>query len=82
VWRKSDRLKDLTVLSLGFQCMYEDNSGAGIMCLKLIGNRLVTARINGTLDFLEVESTLHGQAGDNLSSLSHRCKSHNFISSY
>lgn len=54
--------------------MYEDNSSSGIMCLKLIGNRLVTARINGSLDFLEIESTLNGPQTDKLSSLSHRCE--------
>ena len=45
------------------------------MCVKIIGNRLVSARINGSLDFLEIESSSSGQGVARESpSLYHRCK--------
>lgn len=43
------------------QCTYEDGSQAGIVCVKVVGNRIILARLSGSLDFLELETAYDGQ---------------------
>ncbi|ODM95859.1 Sterol regulatory element-binding protein cleavage-activating protein [Orchesella cincta] len=39
---------------------FDDGSCVGIMCVKLIINRIVVARINGSLDFIDIEPLTNG----------------------
>lgn len=38
-----------------FKCYFDDGSGIGISSVKLIWNRVIAAKLNGSLDFLELE---------------------------
>jgi hypothetical protein len=42
------------------QCLFEDGSGVGITSVKIIGNRVVAAKLSGSVDFLELVSYSHG----------------------
>lgn len=44
--------------------MFDDGSGFGISAVKLIGSRIVTAKLNGSIDFLQLESYSEGQQID------------------
>ncbi|XP_067004981.2 sterol regulatory element-binding protein cleavage-activating protein isoform X2 [Anabrus simplex] len=39
-----------------FKCLFEDGSGIGVTAVKIIGNRVVAAKLSGAVDFLELES--------------------------
>ncbi|XP_049801846.1 sterol regulatory element-binding protein cleavage-activating protein [Schistocerca nitens] len=39
-----------------FKCLFDDGSGVAVTAVKVIGNRVVAARLNGALDFLELET--------------------------
>ncbi|KAJ4442079.1 hypothetical protein ANN_11945 [Periplaneta americana] len=47
-----------------FKCLFEDGSGCGITSVKIIGNRVVAAKLTGSVDFLELESYSHGRQMD------------------
>jgi hypothetical protein len=44
--------------------VYEDGSGVGITSVKIIGNRVVAAKLSGSVDFLELVSYSHGRQMD------------------
>lgn len=46
------------------QCLFDDGSGLGISVVKLVGSRVVAAKLNGTVDFLQLESYSEGQQID------------------
>lgn len=46
------------------QCLFEDGTGVGITSVKIIGNRVVAAKLSGSVDFLELESYSHGRQMD------------------
>nr|CAD7427831.1 unnamed protein product [Timema monikensis] len=47
-----------------FKCMFEDGSGMGVTAVKMIGNRVVAAKLSGLVDFLEMESYSSGRQND------------------
>ncbi|KAL7307009.1 hypothetical protein TKK_0000758 [Trichogramma kaykai] len=47
-----------------FKCVFDDGSGLGISAVKFVGSRVVVAKLNGTLDFLQLESYSEGQQID------------------
>lgn len=47
-----------------FKCLFDDASGLGISAVKFVGNRVIVARLNGSLDFLQLESYSEGQQID------------------
>lgn len=47
-----------------FKCLFEDGSGIGITHVKVIGNRVVAAKLSGAVDFLELKSFSQGQPTD------------------
>ncbi|EFN85276.1 sterol regulatory element-binding protein cleavage-activating protein [Harpegnathos saltator] len=47
-----------------FKCLFDDGSELGITAVKLIGSRVVAAKLNGTLDFLQLESYSEGHQID------------------
>jgi len=38
-----------------FQCIYEDSNPAGVVAVKIIGSHIISGRLNGSLDFIEIE---------------------------
>ncbi|XP_059471097.1 sterol regulatory element-binding protein cleavage-activating protein isoform X2 [Neocloeon triangulifer] len=44
-----------------FKCLMEDPNGIGSTSLKIIGNRVVVAKLNGCIDFLEIDSYRKGK---------------------
>lgn len=44
--------------------MYDDGSGAGITSLKILRSRVVTARLHGGLDFLQLQTYSQGRPID------------------
>ncbi|XP_065352415.1 sterol regulatory element-binding protein cleavage-activating protein [Cloeon dipterum] len=44
-----------------FKCLYEDPSSVGSTSLKIIGNRVVVAKLNGCIDFVEIDSYRKGK---------------------
>jgi len=46
------------------QCLFDDGSGLGISAVRLVGSRVVAAKLNGTVDFLQLESYSEGQQID------------------
>lgn len=65
-------IMDIMYGSLLTQATFDDGSCVGIMCVKLVGNRIVIARINGSLDFIDIESSTNGFYTES-SSPYHRC---------
>ena len=53
-----------TQFLMNLQCLFEDESGVGITAVKIIGNRVVAAKLTGSIDFLELESYSHGRQMD------------------
>ncbi|KAI4480537.1 hypothetical protein M0804_010090 [Polistes exclamans] len=47
-----------------FKCLFNDDTGFGISAIKLIGSRVVAAKLNGSIDFLHLESYSEGQQID------------------
>ncbi|KAJ9574024.1 hypothetical protein L9F63_008550, partial [Diploptera punctata] len=47
-----------------WECLFEDDSGAGITSVKIVGNRVVAAKLSGSVDFLELKSYSHGRQMD------------------
>ncbi|KYQ48506.1 Sterol regulatory element-binding protein cleavage-activating protein [Trachymyrmex zeteki] len=47
-----------------FKCLFDDGSGLGISAVKLVGSRVVAAKLNGAVDFLQLESYSEGQQID------------------
>ncbi|EZA50256.1 Sterol regulatory element-binding protein cleavage-activating protein [Ooceraea biroi] len=47
-----------------FKCLFDDGSGLGISAVRLVGSRVVAAKLNGTVDFLQLESYSEGQQID------------------
>ncbi|XP_012288280.1 sterol regulatory element-binding protein cleavage-activating protein [Orussus abietinus] len=47
-----------------FKCLFDDGSGLGVTAVKFVGNRVVAAKLNGALDFLQLESYSEGQQID------------------
>ncbi|XP_015600062.1 sterol regulatory element-binding protein cleavage-activating protein isoform X2 [Cephus cinctus] len=47
-----------------FKCLFEDGSGLGISAVKFVGNRVIAAKLNGSVDFLQLESYSEGQQID------------------
>ncbi|GLH11360.1 F-box/WD repeat-containing protein 7 [Gryllus bimaculatus] len=46
------------------KCLFEDGTGIGITAVKIIGNRVVAAKLSGAVDFFELESFSQGQPTD------------------
>ncbi|XP_006568073.1 sterol regulatory element-binding protein cleavage-activating protein isoform X2 [Apis mellifera] len=44
-----------------FKCLFDDGSGLGISAVKFIGSRVVAAKLNGCIDFLQLERYSEGQ---------------------
>ncbi|XP_071451860.1 sterol regulatory element-binding protein cleavage-activating protein, partial [Hetaerina americana] len=44
-----------------FKCLFEDGSGVGITSVMIIGNRVVAAKLSGSIDFFELESYRKGK---------------------
>ncbi|CAL4194665.1 unnamed protein product, partial [Meganyctiphanes norvegica] len=53
------------------KCIYEDGSGAGVTSMKLSGNRVMLARLNGSVDMLRLESTATTSSNSNNSNNTH-----------
>ncbi|PNF43351.1 hypothetical protein B7P43_G14464 [Cryptotermes secundus] len=47
-----------------FKCLFQDGSGVGVTAVKIIGNRVVAAKLSGSVDFLELKSYSHGRQMD------------------
>ncbi|KYM91676.1 Sterol regulatory element-binding protein cleavage-activating protein [Atta colombica] len=47
-----------------FKCLFDDGSGLGISAVRLVGSRVVAAKLNGVVDFLQLESYSEGQQID------------------
>ncbi|XP_072761424.1 sterol regulatory element-binding protein cleavage-activating protein [Anoplolepis gracilipes] len=47
-----------------FKCLFDDGSGLGISAVRLVGSRVVAAKLNGSVDFLQLESYSEGQQID------------------
>ncbi|XP_076652872.1 SREBP cleavage activating protein [Halictus rubicundus] len=47
-----------------FKCLFDDGSGFGISAVKFVGSRVVAAKLNGSIDFLQLESYSEGQQID------------------
>lgn len=47
-----------------FKCIFEDGSGIGVTSLKLIGSRVIVAKLNGSIDFLQLQSYSQGRQID------------------
>lgn len=47
-----------------FKCLFDDGSGLGISVVKFVGSRVVAAKLNGSIDFLQLESYSEGQQID------------------
>ncbi|XP_014474392.1 PREDICTED: sterol regulatory element-binding protein cleavage-activating protein [Dinoponera quadriceps] len=47
-----------------FKCIFDDGSELGITAVKLVGSRVVAAKLNGAVDFLQLESYSEGQQID------------------
>ncbi|KAK9297624.1 hypothetical protein QLX08_008761 [Tetragonisca angustula] len=47
-----------------FKCLFDDGSRLGISAVKFIGSRVVAAKLNGSIDFLQLESYSEGQQID------------------
>ncbi|KOX73423.1 Sterol regulatory element-binding protein cleavage-activating protein [Melipona quadrifasciata] len=47
-----------------FKCLFDDGSRFGISAVKFIGSRMVAAKLNGSIDFLQLESYSEGQQID------------------
>ncbi|XP_066601673.1 sterol regulatory element-binding protein cleavage-activating protein isoform X2 [Prorops nasuta] len=47
-----------------FKCLFDDGSGLGISSVKFVGSRVLAAKLNGALDFLQLESYSEGQQID------------------
>lgn len=47
-----------------FKCLFDDGSALGISAVRLVGSRVVAAKLNGTVDFLQLESYSEGQQID------------------
>ncbi|XP_076397627.1 SREBP cleavage activating protein isoform X2 [Megachile rotundata] len=47
-----------------FKCLFDDGSGLGISAVKFVGSRVVAAKLNGSIDFLQLESYSEGQQID------------------
>ncbi|KAG8239294.1 hypothetical protein J437_LFUL019075 [Ladona fulva] len=45
-------------------CLFDDGSGVGITSVKIIGNRVVAAKLSGSIDFFELESYRKGKQMD------------------
>ncbi|XP_034937931.1 sterol regulatory element-binding protein cleavage-activating protein [Chelonus insularis] len=43
-----------------FKCFFDDGSGLGISAVKLVYNRVIAAKLNGSVDFLELERHSEG----------------------
>ncbi|KAF4532599.1 hypothetical protein B566_EDAN013377 [Ephemera danica] len=44
-----------------FKCLFEDHNGIGVTAIKIIGNRVVVAKLSGCIDFCELESHRKGK---------------------
>lgn len=42
------------------QCFFDDGSGLGTSAVKFVGNRIIAAKLNGSVDFLELERYSEG----------------------
>lgn len=51
-------------MNLILQCLYESPNSSGVTAVKLVGNRVVAARLSGFLDFLVLESYSRGRPID------------------
>lgn len=49
------------IFPLILQCLYEDPNSIGSTAVKIIGNRVVVAKLNGCIDFLEIDSYRRGK---------------------
>ncbi|XP_076756300.1 SREBP cleavage activating protein [Xylocopa sonorina] len=47
-----------------FKCFFDDGSGLGISAVKFVGSRVIAAKLNGSIDFLQLESYSEGQQID------------------
>ncbi|XP_015430485.1 PREDICTED: sterol regulatory element-binding protein cleavage-activating protein [Dufourea novaeangliae] len=47
-----------------FKCLFDDGSGLGISAVKFVGSRVIAAKLNGSVDFLQLESYSEGQQID------------------
>ncbi|KAG5316607.1 SCAP protein, partial [Pseudoatta argentina] len=47
-----------------FKCLFDDGSALGISAVRLVGSRVVAAKLNGAVDFLQLESYSEGQQID------------------
>lgn len=47
-----------------FKCLYDEPNSSGVTAVKLVGNRVVAARLSGFLDFLALESYSRGKPID------------------
>ncbi|XP_063979282.1 sterol regulatory element-binding protein cleavage-activating protein [Diachasmimorpha longicaudata] len=47
-----------------FKCFFDDGSGLGISSVKIVGCRVVAAKLNGSVDFLELERYSEGHQID------------------
>ncbi|GLV41628.1 SREBP cleavage activating protein [Carabus blaptoides fortunei] len=46
------------------KCVFEDGSGIGVTSIKLVGSKVVVAKLNGVLDFLQLQSYSQGRQID------------------
>lgn len=51
-------------LLYNLQCIFEDCSGVGITCVKLVGSRVIAARLYGTLDLFQLQTYNQGKPID------------------
>ncbi|OXU21849.1 hypothetical protein TSAR_009631 [Trichomalopsis sarcophagae] len=47
-----------------FKCLFDDGSGLGISAVKFVGSKVIVAKLNGSVDFLQLESYSEGQQID------------------
>ncbi|XP_017876182.1 sterol regulatory element-binding protein cleavage-activating protein [Ceratina calcarata] len=47
-----------------FKCFFDDGSGIGLSAVKFVGSKVIAAKLNGSIDFLQLESYSEGQQID------------------
>lgn len=52
------------ILCYTFQCIFEDSSNIGISYLKIVGSKIVAARLYGTLEVFQLQTYNHGRPVD------------------
>lgn len=57
IWVKlGDPMSVCHLICASFQCVFEDGNSTGVTAVKLVEDKVVAARLNGSLDFLQLDT--------------------------